>query len=104
MSRVTLEGKPLSETCIQTFDFTSRLTAAETISTASVTAIVYSGTDAAPGSLISGTTTISGKTVTQKVAGGVLGVTYLLKCSITTSLGQTLALSGFLPVVPDAAS
>ena len=102
MSRTTLRSKSTSETRIETFDFTSLLTAAETISTAGVTAIVYSGLDTAASSLISGTATISGKTVTQKVAGGVLGVTYVLKCSITTSLGQTLALSGFLAVVPDS--
>lgn len=103
MSRVTFEGKLQNETVVETFDFTSRLTAAETISTAAVTSVVYSGTDASPSTLISGTATISGKKVTQKVAGGVLGVTYLLKCTITTSLAQTLALSAFLVVVPEGA-
>lgn len=101
MSRVSFEGKLLSESPIETFDFTSRLTAAETISTAAVSCVSYSGTDTNAAAVISGTASISGKKVTQKVTGGVLGVTYNLRCTITTSLGQTLALSAFLCVVPD---
>lgn len=103
MSRVTFEGKLLSETVVETFDFTSRLTSAETISTAAVTSVVYSGTDASPSAIVSGAASISGKKVTQKVTGGLIGVTYLLKCTITTSLGQTLALSAYLVVVPEGA-
>jgi len=101
MSRVTFEGKLLGETQILTFDFTSRLTSAETISTATVAATVYSGTDASPSAIVSGTATISGKTATQAITAGVLGVTYKLLCTITTSLGQTLLLGGFLVIVPD---
>ena len=101
MSRVVFKGKLASETVIETFDFTSLLTTAETISTALTTATTYSGTDASPSSVISGSGTISGKTVTQAVTAGTLGVTYLLKCSITTSLSQTLALTAFLVITPD---
>ena len=100
--RVTFNAKQASETVIFTFDFTSRLTLAETISTASTTATVYSGTDASPSAIISGSATISGKTVTQAITAGTLGVTYLLKCQITTSLGQTLDLFAFLPIIPNA--
>lgn len=101
MSRVTFEGKLLGETATETFDFTSRLAPTETISTAIVTASVYSGTDASPSSIISGSTTISGQKVTQKITGGVLGVTYKLLCTITTSTSQTLQLSGFLVIITD---
>ena len=101
MSRVTFQGKLANETIILTFDFTSRLTAAETISTQSVAATVYSGTDASPSSLISGSASASGQKVTQKITAGTLGVTYLLVCTITTSLGQTLQLSGYIAVIPD---
>ena len=101
MSRIILEAKLSGETVIETFDFTSRLTIAETISTAVVTATVYSGTDASPSSIVSGSATISGKTVTQAITAGTLGVTYLLLCTITTSLSQTLSLSAFLPIVPN---
>lgn len=100
MSRTTFEAKLATETAIETFDFTSRLAATETISSASTTATVYSGTDASSSSVISGSATIAGQKITQKVTAGVEGVTYLLTCAITTSLGQTLNLSAFLPIVP----
>jgi len=98
--RVTFDAKLAGETIIETFDFTSRLGLSETISTAVTTATTYSGTDATPSALISGSATISGKTVTQKITAGTLGVVYLLKCEITTSLSQTLDLMAFLPVIP----
>lgn len=101
MSRVTFEGKLAGETVTETFDFASRLAASETISTALVTSTVYSGTDASPSAIISGLAAISGTKVTQKITAGTLGVVYKLLCTITTSLGQTLQLSGFLAVIPD---
>ena len=100
--RVSFNAKLTGETVIETFDFTSRLTTAETISTASVTASVYSGTDASPNAIVSGSATISGKTVTQAITAGTLGVTYLLVCTITTSLSQILELAAYLPIVPDS--
>ena len=102
MSRVVLEGKPVGETENVTFDFTSRLGTAETISTKSVSATVYSGTDASPSAIVNGSATSSGAVVTQSITAGTLGVTYLLVCTITTSLSQTLELSAFLVVVPDS--
>lgn len=94
--------KLLGETSILTWDWASRLPdPSVTISTAVVTATVYSGTDASPSSMISGSASISGKNVTQKVTGGTLGVVYELLCTITTSDGQTLQMPGFLAVTPD---
>lgn len=99
--RVTFEGKLLGETQTLTFDFTSRLAVSETISSASVTATVYSGTDGSPQGIVSGTSTISGAVVSQKITGGLLGVTYSLKCTANTSTAQVLQLSGYLTVIPD---
>lgn len=99
MSRVVFGGKSLGETKSLVFDFLSLIALGETLSTASVAAVVYSGTDASPSSLISGSAAISGSQVTQKITGGVLGVTYLLTCTVTTSAGQTLLLSGFTTIV-----
>ncbi len=98
--RVTFDAKTVGETVNEVFDFTSRLALAETISTAVVTAIVYSGTDASPSAIVSGSASISGKKVTQAITAGTLGVVYLLKCEITTSLSQTLDLQAFLPIIP----
>ncbi len=100
MSRAQLPNKLAGETKSITFDFTSLLASGETISTQVVAASVYSGTDATPSALISGSATASGAVVTQKVTAGTVGVIYELDCTITTSAGQTLLLSGLLAVIP----
>ena len=78
------------------FDFSAELAIAETIASASTAATTYSGTDPAPSAIISGAATISGGKVTQAITGGIVGTTYLLKCSAVTSLGYQLERSGFL--------
>ena len=83
------------------FEFLGELAVGETVSTATVTAAVYSGTDASPSSLISGSASASGTQVSQKLTGGVEGVIYKLTCTITTSASNTLVKIGFLAVVPD---
>ncbi len=101
MSRIITEPKLASEVVTLVFDFASRLASGETISTKSVAASVYSGTDASPSSIISGAASHSGSQVSQLITGGVVGVIYKLLCTITTSSGETLLLSTFLAVVPD---
>ena len=101
MSRTTFDPKLLGETKLLQFDFLSSLAAGETISTQTVTATTYSGTDGSPSSIISGSASTSGSVVSQKVTGGVLGVVYELLCQVTTSAGQTLQMSAFLAVAPD---
>lgn len=98
-SRQDFPAKLLGESRILPFDFISDLGPTETISTQSVTATVWSGTDASPSSMISGAATASGTIVSQKIIGGVVGVVYYLLCTITTSLGQTLQSAGFLAVI-----
>lgn len=98
MSRVQLPIKQVGDSSKAVFDFISRLGVAETISTASVVATVYSGVDPTPSAVISGVASISGTQVTQLLTAGVAGTIYQLVCSITTSLGQTLTLPAFLAV------
>ena len=102
MSRIILESKHSGETRTEIFDFASKLALAETISTATTTATVYSGTDATPSSVISGSASISGTQVSQKLTDGTVGVIYIITCAITTSAGQSLRLNAFLAVVPAA--
>ena len=83
------------------FEFLGELAVGETISTATVTAAVYSGTDASPSSLISGSASASGTQVSQKLTGGEEGVIYKLTCTVTTSASNTLVSTGFLAVIPD---
>lgn len=99
--RAQLDPKLVNETRNYTFDFSSRLAAGETISTQTVTASVYSGVDASPSAIISGSASASGAVVTQKITAGTLGVIYELLCQITTSAGQTLDLAGYLAVIQD---
>ncbi len=99
--RTIQNGKLAGETSNIFFNFGTRLAVGETISSASVTCAVYSGTDASPSSVISGSATISGAQVTQKVTGGTLGVTYKLVCTANTSASQVLLLTSFLVIVPD---
>jgi len=80
------------------FDFSSLLAIGETISTQTVTASVYSGTDASPSNIISGAATVSGGIVTQLI--DTTG-TYELLAAVTTSAGQTLHLSGYLTITLD---
>ena len=103
MSRVTLEPKYGAEIQKQVFDFASDLAVGETISTQTVTATVYSGTDANPAAIISGGASASGTKVTQTITGGFTGVIYVLTCTITTSLSQTLKLVGYLLILPPEA-
>lgn len=98
-NRQVLPPKLQGETIQLTpFDFSSKMASGETISTQSVTATVYSGVDSSPSSIISGAATASGQTVLQKVTAGVTGTTYLLLCTITTSLSQTLQMAAYLTV------
>ena len=100
MSRVTFPPKTADETVLAVFDFLSLLGIGETLSSASVTASVYSGTDASPSSIISGSDTISGSQVRQLITAGEEGVTYLLTATALTSASQTLQLSGYLVIAP----
>jgi hypothetical protein len=98
MPRIHLQPKVPTSVEKVVFDFISRLGVGETISTQVVAAALYSGTDATPSAMISGTATASGTKVTQTITGGLVGNIYDLTCTITTSTGQTLTLSGFLAI------
>jgi len=99
-SRADLTPKPAASTESRTVDFLGDLPSGDTISTASVAASVYSGTDASPSSLISGSATISGSRVTQKLTGGTEGVMYLLVWTANTAAGLVLKKTTILAVVP----
>ena len=101
MSRVIQPGKLLGETKTYSWDFGSDLATGETLLTPTITATVYSGTDATPSNLVYGSPTISGTKVTQLLSAGTLGVIYEVLCSVLTSAGQTLKRASFVAVVPD---
>ena len=78
------------------FDFT--LPVGETLTSASTTATVYSGTDTTPATLVSGSTTASGSQVTQTLVNGTAGVTYLLTCVATSDAGHNYVTEAYLAV------
>ena len=82
--------KRIDEDRTHTIDFVNRLVTGETISTATVTATVYRGTDPNPSAIVSGSASISTTKVSQLIIDGLEGVIYCLKCVITTSNSQTL--------------
>lgn len=101
-NRVTLPSKKLGESVIIPFDFTSKLAQGETISTCSCKVYVYTGTDTNPNAMLAtASASFSGSVVNQLVTAGVVGTIYELLATVTTSLNQTLELSGYLAVVPD---
>jgi hypothetical protein len=98
-ARQDFQSKTPDETKLLTFDYSSDLGAGETISSTAVSCVVWSGTDASPSSMISGSATTSGALVTQLFAGGLAGMIYLVRVLATTSLGQVLPKAGYLAVV-----
>lgn len=92
-------SKITSSTISLQFDFLSQLASGETISGATVTAVVWSGTDANPSAIISGAASVSGSIVSQTVTAGTAGVIYLLTCSVTTSLSVTKIIQAYLAVI-----
>ena len=98
MSAIDLPPKATGETVREEFDFLSLLSVGETLSSASCAASVYSGVDASPSAIISGVSTISGTKVRQFIIGGTVGVTYLIVCTVLTSLSEVLQISAHLVV------
>ncbi len=98
-SRQEFGSKTTNETRLLTFDFSSFLGVGETITLAAASCVVWSGTDPSPVSMLSGGTSISGALVTQLVAGGLVGVLYVVQMVATTSAGQVLPISGYIAVV-----
>ena len=100
MNRIILGPKAADETLDETFSFLGSLVTGETLSSATVTATVYSGTDASPSSIVDGAATVSGTNIVQSITGGTAGVTYDLVCEALTSSGQQLIVAGYLGIVP----
>lgn len=98
-SFTTFPSKIDSADIFLSFDFVSQLATGETITGATVSADLFSGTDANPSAIVSGAETVSGSIVQQLIVDGVAGVIYLLSCAVTTSLGATKTIQGYLAVV-----
>lgn len=93
--------KLVSEDAKVIADFTNVMIASSTISSYTVTAVVYSGIDASPSSIVS-TLAISGQTIVATIIDGVEGCTYLLTFTATTSDSQVRVKQTYLSILPTA--
>lgn len=81
-----------------TFEF-GPLLDEQTISGAPVVEVtVYEGYDATPADVLSGSVVVVGTRVRQNATGGVLGVEYLIRVTVTTNTGLKYTLGRVLPV------
>ena len=93
------DPKRPGSTEIFAWDFSRALASNETIVSAQVTVNFGSGRpDSNMASMVSGQASIVGSKVTQLITGGMQGNTYLLRFTITTSLGQVIQAVGTLLV------
>jgi hypothetical protein len=97
---VQLENKFAADQRFYLFEFLSELQVGVSLVSAGVTCLLWSGTDASPSSMVSGSATIDGTTVRQMIVGGVEGNIYTLVAAALTSDGQTVRVTGQLAIVP----
>jgi hypothetical protein len=100
-TNVVFPSKNQLATVLCSFDFLSMLAASETLVSALVTVTIRTGSDPNPSAVLSGAASFAGKTVNQLVTGGVVGVIYVLTCSVVTSTGQDLVMNGELSIIDD---
>jgi hypothetical protein len=100
MSILTFPPKPVDSYQTLVFDFISKIRPGITLSAPSVAATVWSGADDS-GNLIADPATVSGTKVYQLVGGGTPGTIYKVTATVQTSDGQSLLLTGYIPVLTD---
>lgn len=91
-----LDPKDPEEEIFVRFEFES-LT--DTPSDPEVTVTRHAGTaDASPSAMVSGSPSVSGSVVLQKLVDGTVGTDYLLRCLASAPDGSKYVLTGVLPV------
>ncbi len=94
----------VGETYPAVFNFGIYLAVGETISGATVAVTVFSGTDNSPSTILSGSVSISGSTVTQNLTNNSSseGVIYAVTCVATTSATHVFSQKCFVAFVTPA--
>jgi hypothetical protein len=82
-----------------TFNFSTVMSTGETISLATSTVEVVSGTDASPTAILVGSPVINGQVVSQRISGGLDGVIYRIEVTVTTSATNVFTIVADLPVL-----
>lgn len=91
--------KDPSEAIRYGYDFAPLLVDGDTLLSVTSTIRVIEGEDASAAAMLSGTVAINGSKVSQLVINGVVGVTYKIGFSATTSSSQTFIEAGLLQVL-----
>ena len=71
-----------------TFPFVSELAGASIASAAVTCTVVSGGEDPSPSDLLVGSAVAVGTNVTQRVKGGINGITYRLRAQVTDNVGN----------------
>lgn len=86
---------------VYAFDFVNDLLPGEALSGITTWSIaVVSGVDADPTSHLSGAPLVSGTESSQRIAGLLGSVVYVIAATVQTTFGNTLELWAFLPCYP----
>lgn len=80
------------------FDFTALLDGQKISGVPTVAVTVYTGTDASPASILSGSVVVTGDRARQNVTGGLADVEYLVRVTVTTNAGLKHTIGRVLPV------
>lgn len=97
MNEAEFSAKDPDEIIDLTFRF-GRLLGADTIVSAATSVEVATGADGDAIAILDGLPTIAGTDVTQRVTGGLDGVTYELRMTVTTGTGRRFVRAGRLPI------
>jgi hypothetical protein len=93
---MSLPSKDPAEIITVEFDFTAL---AASVSAPIITiAATYGREDANPSAMLSGSPTVTGAEVRQRVTGGQAGTTYTLRCVADAADGSRYVLTATLPV------
>lgn len=98
-TRLELKAKAPGATATYTFDFLSSLLPAESLSAATVTVTVYSGTDTNPSAVFVSRTLVGRSQVAITLDDGLGGVMYSVTCTATSNLSNIYTMTGILPVL-----
>jgi hypothetical protein len=92
-----IDTKDPDETILLSFDFTEYLNSGETVASATYESVIKVGTDPSAAGMITGTPT-SGTICKTLVKDGLHNNDYVVSCIATTTLGQKIKLSYYVPV------
>jgi len=100
MNQIIFDAKAAQELQPYTVNFSDRLQFGEVINGAAVSVSVFTGTDATPSAMISGTASYDAYgNVTQTLTGGVAGVIYNIVFAVTGTSSHNYVKVGQLAVI-----